>query len=188
MKFRKNARLDTSQVDDRRSAGGGLGGGPMAIGGGGIGLIVVVVALLLGVDPFAGGAGGLGPFNDLQNQSLGGGSGGQELQQSCRTGADANNKQECRIVADINSIQAYWSKQLGSRYTPATTRFFSGQTQTGCGAASSAVGPFYCPARPASSTSISASSPNCRASSAPRAGRSPRPTCSRTSTATTSRI
>ncbi len=147
MKFRKNARLDTSQIDDRRGAGGGrgggLGGGPMAIGGGGIGLIVVVVALLLGVDPFSGGS-GLGNIGGLDNQSLGGGS-GSELTQSCRTGADANDKQECRIVADVNSIQAYWTTQLGSRYTPAKTLFFSGQVQTGCGPASSAVGPFYCP-------------------------------------------
>ena len=149
MKFRKTARLDPSQIDDRRGAGGGLGGGlgggPMAIGGGGIGVIVIVVALLLGVDPFAGGAGGLGGLNGLDNVSLGSGSSGTELQQSCRTGADANDKQECGVVADVNSIQSYWAKQLGSQYSPATTVFFTGGVQTGCGQATSAVGPFYCP-------------------------------------------
>ena len=117
----------------------------MAIGGGGIGVIVIVVALLLGVDPFSGGAGGLGGLNGLDNVSLGPGSSGTELRQSCRTGADANDKQECRVVADVNSIQSYWAKQLGSQYSPATTVFFTGGLQTGCGQATSAVGPFYCP-------------------------------------------
>jgi uncharacterized protein len=42
-------------------------------------------------------------------------------------------------------VQAYWTKTLRN-YEPARTRFFDGQISTGCGVASSAVGPFYCPA------------------------------------------
>ncbi len=159
MKFRKDARLDTSQVDDRRGAGGGLGGGlgggfggggggGVKLGGGVLGIIIVIAAIALGVDPniVTGGGSGLGGLGGLQGQSLGPATGdNSELQQSCQTGADANDKQECRIVGDVNSIQSYWSKQLGSKYTPSTTIFFTGSTQTGCGTASSEVGPFYCP-------------------------------------------
>jgi predicted metalloprotease len=43
----------------------------------------------------------------------------------------------------VNSIQAYWAKTLDG-YTVVPTVFFSGQTQTACGTASTDVGPFYC--------------------------------------------
>jgi predicted metalloprotease len=69
---------------------------------------------------------------------------GQALGSACRTGADANEKEDCRIVADVNSIQAYWQGALRN-YEPAQTVFFSGSTDTGCGTATSDVGPFYCP-------------------------------------------
>ncbi len=52
------------------------------------------------------------------------------------------------IVGFVNSIQKYWSTELparGVRYTQAKTTFFSRATQTGCGSATSQVGPFYCP-------------------------------------------
>jgi predicted metalloprotease len=44
----------------------------------------------------------------------------------------------------VNSVQAYWGDQVRN-YQEAPTRFFTAQTDTGCGAATSAVGPFYCP-------------------------------------------
>ena len=48
-------------------------------------------------------------------------------------------------MAVVNSVQEYWPQQVQG-YRQADTVFFSGQVSTGCGAASSAVGPFYCPA------------------------------------------
>jgi predicted metalloprotease len=45
----------------------------------------------------------------------------------------------------VNSVQDYWGDKVRG-YREAPTEFFSGQTQTGCGGATSAVGPFYCPA------------------------------------------
>jgi predicted metalloprotease len=73
---------------------------------------------------------------------------GQALRKECRSGAKANTSADCRIVADVNSVQRYWANRFeanGGSYTPAKTVFFTGSTDTGCGPASTDVGPFYCP-------------------------------------------
>jgi predicted metalloprotease len=127
MRFRSRARLDTGQVQDQRGRRG------LAVGGGAGTLVIVVVLALLGVNV----PGGSDPF------ALGGGSSG-DLAANCRTGEDANQREDCRIVGVVNSVQEYWSGQV-QNYREAPTRFFTAQTVTGCGAASSAVGPFYCP-------------------------------------------
>ena len=127
MRFRSRTRLDTGQVQDQRGRRG------LAVGGGAGTLVIVVVLALLGVNV----PGGSDPF------ALGGGSSG-DLSANCRTGEDANQREDCRIVGVVNSVQKYWSGQVQD-YREAPTRFFTAQTVTGCGAASSAVGPFYCP-------------------------------------------
>jgi predicted metalloprotease len=153
MRLNENKQHDTSQVEDRRGGGGGFRpAGTMMVGGGGLGLLILIAALIFGFDP-----GQLGSVvEDTQRgapqsrparppSEAGPGS---ELSQECQTGADANERQDCRIVADVNSIQGYWNKELtgrGARYEQARTRLFTGVTSTGCGNASAAVGPFYCP-------------------------------------------
>jgi predicted metalloprotease len=139
MKFRSGAKLDPSQVTDAR---GRSMGGPMIAGGGGLGVIGLVIFVLYTV--LAGGNGGLGSLGSLDGQSISSGP-PSTLGQDCQTGQDANERQDCRIVADVNSIQAYWSKTVDG-YRPAKTVFYTDSVQTGCGAASSQVGPFYCPA------------------------------------------
>ncbi|MGZ8481835.1 MAG: KPN_02809 family neutral zinc metallopeptidase, partial [Candidatus Limnocylindria bacterium] len=67
-----------------------------------------------------------------------------DINAECQTGADAAERDDCRIVGYVNSIQAYWTEAYPD-YQPATTTFFDGGVSTGCGEASSAVGPFYCP-------------------------------------------
>jgi uncharacterized protein len=135
VRFRPGARLDPSQVEDVRGSGGfGLPGGGIAVGGGGIGLVGVLIYLafaLLG----GGSSSGLTP---LDGRTVTGDTA------SCRTGADANRSEDCQIVGDINSIQAYWSDEVRN-YTIARTVFFTGSTDTACGPASTDVGPFYCP-------------------------------------------
>ena len=134
MRFRPGAKLDTGQVQDRRGGGRGV-----AVGGGLGTVLVVVVLALLGVD--IPGGGGSDPFSLGTGPSSGTSS---ELSSTCRSGEDANQREDCRIVAVINSVQAYWSGGIQG-YREAPTRFFTAQTSTGCGSATSAVGPFYCP-------------------------------------------
>src|SRR3954466_14930379 len=141
MRFRPNARLDPSQVEDLRGRGGGLPGGGLAVGGGGLGLVGVLIYLAFQL--LAGGGAG-GPLGPLDGQTVSSQPPGQVLGASCSTGADANTKEDCRIVGYINSIQAYWGKALQG-YTPAKTVFFTGATQSSCGTASTDTGPFYCP-------------------------------------------
>ncbi len=142
MPFNERSRLDTSQVEDRR--GRRVSGKTMAVGGGGLGLVILIIAMLLGVNP-----------DDLTSIT------GQEVQptsenageitnleQECKTGADANTRQDCRIVGYTNSIQSFWNSEFarqGAQYTQARTVLFTDSTQGACGYASTASGPFYCP-------------------------------------------
>jgi uncharacterized protein len=143
MRFRRNARLDPGQVTDVR--GRRIGGGGLALGGGGVGLAVLVVYLLFAV--LSGGE-GLGQLEPLDGAQVGQGDTPSEVSQECRTGQDANEREDCRIVAVVNSAQKFWDgvfTRSGERYQYADTVFFTDAVQTGCGYASSQVGPFYCP-------------------------------------------
>ena len=132
MTFNEGMQIDTSTT----SASGGGGGRGIAIGGGLGGLLFLVVALLLGVDP--GKVATQLPMNTSQDVAP-----GFDLNK-CRTGADANKYVQCRVVATGNSVDAVW-KQLMRGYTRPRVRLFSDQVNTGCGPASTEVGPFYCP-------------------------------------------
>jgi hypothetical protein len=143
MRYREGGSLDTSAVQDRRGRGGLGGGRGMAVGGGGLGVVGVVVFLLIQVFGNGGDVGsaitglsGLGQGEQADNR---------QLKQACDDSGDANTSVDCAVVADIESIQDFWSGELGSRYTPAETVYFSGQVQTACGGATSGSGPFYCP-------------------------------------------
>jgi uncharacterized protein len=172
MKFNRKARLDRSQIQDRRgerSSGGGFSGpsgfptsgrgGGMSGGfpggmrtGGGIGSIILIVIVFFVLSQCSGGPSGAG----TSGPGVGGASansnpntGSDSNLDSCRTGADAQKQEQCAILADVNSIQSFWAKalpqQTGTSYTKVSTVLFSGGTGSGCGQASSAMGPFYCP-------------------------------------------
>ena len=140
MDFNDDVALDTSQIDDQRGRGGMLGsipGGGAGLGGG-LGVIGLVITLLLGFNPLSGGGSssdGVQPTSQLSSQ--------------CQRGADADSHEDCRIVGVVNSVQKFWTDEMaaqGRSYRPAKTQLFTASTQTGCGAATSDVGPFYCPA------------------------------------------
>jgi predicted metalloprotease len=145
--FNRKGRLDTSQVRDRR--GQRAVGLPLAAGGGGIGLILMLVlGLVLGVNPLdPSSGGGLGGLGSLDGTTFGQGP-ANDLSQECESGEDALERQDCMMIAFVNSIQEYWTAEYERRegnYETAITTFFTDQVNTGCGLASSAVGPFYCP-------------------------------------------
>jgi uncharacterized protein len=132
MTFNEGMQIDTSTA----SSSGGMGGMPIAIGGGLGGLLILVVAMFLGVDP--------GPVMNQPQMNTGGYSApGFDLSQ-CKTGADANKYVQCRVIATGNSVDAVWH-QLMQGYTRPQVQLFTGQVDTGCGPATTAVGPFYCP-------------------------------------------
>jgi predicted metalloprotease len=145
MRFRRGARLDPGQVTDVRGRRMG-GAGGLAVGGGGVGLAVLIIYLLATF--LTGGGGGLGPLDQLQDERVGQGDTPSSINSECKTGEDANKRDDCRIVAVVNSVQKFWDgvfQNSNRQYQYVDTVFFTDQVDTGCGFASSQVGPFYCP-------------------------------------------
>ena len=135
MTFNPNVRLDPSEVTDIRGRSVGRGGG-LAIGGGVFGLLITLIYVLLGGNPGdLAGTSSSGPDVNGPNSSA---------LAECTTGAQANQRPDCQIVGTVNSVQAFWATQVQG-YEKAKTILFTGQTSTGCGDATSDVGPFYCP-------------------------------------------
>ncbi|MEU1282090.1 neutral zinc metallopeptidase [Streptomyces sp. NPDC005805] len=140
MRFDDDAELDTSEVSDVR--GSRVPGGRATVGGGIAALIALLLGLFFGVGPEQLGlsSGDEEPAATASSQA--------EVAQACRSGADANRRDDCRIVAVVNSVQDYWRAEFQrrqGRYATARTVLFTGQVGTACGSATSAVGPFYCP-------------------------------------------
>lgn len=138
MTFNEGMQIDTSTTSS--SGGGGRGGGGrIAIGGGIGGLLILVVALFLGVDP--GTVLPQGATNQYDTQGVE--AEGFDISQ-CKTGKDANEILECRIIATGNSVDAVWGELLKGYQRP-NVRIFTNQVNTACGPATTDVGPFYCP-------------------------------------------
>ncbi|MGB9090549.1 MAG: neutral zinc metallopeptidase [Pseudomonas farsensis] len=138
MEWRKGRRSDN--VVDARGAGGG--GGGMRFGGGkglGLGAILLIVGIgwLTGQDPL---------------QILGQLTGQMQQQAPATVGnkAPAANDEQAAFVASIlGDTEDTWKAlfaQAGKQYQEPKLVLFSGQVNSACGFASSAVGPFYCPA------------------------------------------
>jgi hypothetical protein len=151
VRFNENANLDTSSIDDLRGSGGGGGvGGRVALGGGGLGIAGILIFFLL---QMLGGGGGAGGGIPLPSGGLGGVEQGQsadnaQIAQACQTGASANRQLDCEVVAVDNSLDGYWSDAFarsGQSFQKPRLNFFAGGVSTGCGSATSDVGPFYCP-------------------------------------------
>jgi predicted metalloprotease len=161
MRFNPKARLDTSRMRDSGAGGGGggLGGGGARIplpggtkAGGGVGFLVIVVVIVLlkacgGVDLTGAVTGGSAAGYTTSRFT-----GDNAAYADCKSGQDANDHPTtCGVVAVENSLNDYWQNTLAQQ-SPNTTfqpeaaiDTFSGGTSTGCGQASSAMGPFYCP-------------------------------------------
>lgn len=116
---------------------GGLGG--LAKGGGGLMMILVLAAVFILPKLMGGGLGASGVAPAAQEGDAATTSG----QDTCSTDL------EQQLCGAVNDVSDYWVEQLpisfGTEYVEAQTVFFSESTNTGCGQATSQVGPFYCP-------------------------------------------
>lgn len=139
-------RLDDEQesgnfeVQDGRGGGGGLGGGlgmllPLIgsrFGCGGI-AVVLVIMVVMGMNPLS---------------LIGGGGGGQSVQTERPATTELTDIQRTSLKV-LGSTERRWTdifKAEGQQYPPPTLVFYTQNGQSGCGAAQSAMGPFYCPA------------------------------------------
>ena len=138
MTFRPDVDLDPGRVSDRR--GRRVSGGGLAVGGG-VGTLIVVALILLSGGDLGDVIGGL----QAQPQE---GPVGSQLISECETGEQANERQDCRLVGALQSLDAYWSEQFeasGEQFAIPEAVVFTDAVNTQCGSATSAVGPFYCP-------------------------------------------
>lgn len=126
-------RRQSDNVEDVRG-GGGMGG---KVIGGGIGtLVIAVIIYFMGGDP-----------SQVLQQA---GSVPQQQTSSEPYQESAQEKEGREFIATILAeTEDVWNKQFpqqfGKNYEEPKLRIFSGETQSGCGGASSSMGPFYCP-------------------------------------------
>ena len=133
MTFNPNSDISGGKTSHRgRNTG-------LAIGGGGIGVVAIfLLSQFLGVD-LSGLLGGGGGQPAAEDQAL----------EQCQTGQDANERIDCRMKGASASLEDYWQAEapnIGVEYVaPQNLILFEQAVTTGCGNASSATGPFYCP-------------------------------------------
>ena len=121
-------RRQSSNVDDRR----GVSGGQVAVGGGILGVIALVLNFLLGGD-------GNMPQIPMPNQA-------EPMTAEQKAAQDQLAGFVKTVMADTEDIWGELISKSGNQYQHPTLVLFNGGTQSGCGSASSATGPFYCPA------------------------------------------
>ncbi|SEQ43282.1 hypothetical protein SAMN05216548_104259 [Faunimonas pinastri] len=150
--MRLDGQRESDNIEDRRGSGGGLGGGlgggggPMLIrGGGGIGglIIIVILALVFHVNPLSLLSMMNGDGGSSQTQTQG------QSQQAGSNAAGGQNDQMRHFVGKVlGSTEDVWTQtfqQMNMQYQAPTLVLFSGATRSGCGNATEASGPFYCP-------------------------------------------
>jgi predicted metalloprotease len=151
MKWKRNTGF--GRIEDRRGqagsggdvfgTGGGGGGIPIPIpggkAGGGIGGLIVVVVLFLLFSGVLGGSGSTIP-------GVGGLGGGGVAEPGGTLVPQSDTDQELAYIVD--SVEKFWGAEFqasGKTYTDTKLVLFDDSTQSACGTASAATGPFYCP-------------------------------------------
>lgn len=133
-------RFDPSNIKVRRGGGGFPGGRGGTVGCGSL-VIVLIGALFFGVDPGQ----MLGTLDQVQQQPTSNeGAGPTDTTAICE--ANAYSIEACNALDSLNRTWDPLFRRAGIAFEQPTLNFFAGGTRTGCGAAQSAMGPFYCPA------------------------------------------
>jgi predicted metalloprotease len=125
--MRWQGRRESTNVEDRR----GVSGGQVAVGGGIIGVIALVLNFLLGGDVSQ-------LPQQLPNQNT-------PVSAEEQAADDQRAKFVKVVLAETEDVWNTLFQQAGKNYVEPTLTLFSGATQSACGSASSATGPFYCP-------------------------------------------
>lgn len=123
------SQRESDNVEDRR----GSSGGRIAIGGGLGTVAIVIIALLLGKNPMQ-------LLNTINNNAP---------QQTTAQQPDPNDQGSQFVSRVLGTTEDVWREQfqkMGKTYTEPKLVLFTEGIQSGCGSASSATGPFYCPA------------------------------------------
>ena len=147
-------------VEDQRGSGGGFnlgGGGGGGIGGGllfaflpfifnrfgclGVAVVIGLFFLFSGGLQFVDGGGGTGGSYAPTESSRSGG--GTDAKSSCSI--DAASTDACKAFSSADKTWAAIFQRDGKQFSAPKLVFYSGSGQSGCGAAQSAMGPFYCP-------------------------------------------
>lgn len=141
----------SSNIEDRRGSdggGGGFGGGGMRIpvraGGGGIGIVgLLILAAVLwfgfGINPMVLLGGGDGSSQSYTQSGTG--TGGPGVQGT----SDETDDFIATVLASTEDVWTKRSAEIGQPYTAPKLVLFNNATQSGCGGATAASGPFYCP-------------------------------------------
>jgi hypothetical protein len=146
-------RLDDEQestnIEDRRGQGGGFNlpgmGSGLGFGGGGLSLgtiaIVIVVALVFGINPLTllGGGGPSAPPAEQIGQP-------QQPASAARPASETDSFVAKVLRTTERSWETIFATEIGQPYEAPRLVLFAGDVQSACGAAESAMGPFYCPA------------------------------------------
>ncbi|NQX23306.1 neutral zinc metallopeptidase [Curtobacterium sp. VKM Ac-2852] len=137
MTFNDDSQLRGGKVK-RRGRTTAIGGGAVGVGA----IVVFLIAQFTGFD-LSGIVGGGNGLTTIQQEGE-----SADAAPECRTGRDANLRVECRMEGAAESLDAYWTSEarsLGISYTSPEFFLFQDSTDTSCGQASAATGPFYCP-------------------------------------------
>ncbi|MDP3674219.1 MAG: neutral zinc metallopeptidase [Novosphingobium sp.] len=124
-------------IGDQRGSGFSLGGTGGKVGCGSI-VIALIAALVFGVDPGQ----MLGGMQDAGTGQVAT-QGGTTATESCNI--DAVSKESCNALSSLNKTWAPLFEAAQIPFTPPKLWFYSQNGRSGCGAAQSAMGPFYCP-------------------------------------------
>ena len=124
-------------IEDQRGRGFSMGGTGGRIGCGSL-VIALIAALVFGVDPMQ----MLGGMQGVETGPVAV-EGGRSEAESCNV--DAVSRESCNALASLNRTWAPLFESAGIPFTPPKLVFYSQMGRSGCGAAQSAMGPFYCP-------------------------------------------
>lgn len=126
--MRWKGRQQSTNVEDRRGGGGKVIGGGIGV------LVIAVIVYFLGGDPSA----------VLQQAGS-----VQQTQTTTHVGSQKEEEYKEFVSVVLKDTEDIWGKlfaDMGATYEPPTLVIFTGSVNSGCGGASAATGPFYCPA------------------------------------------